>query len=168
MSILHALKKTQRTDLQSLGLDVALRHNKDALLGVCNSVKCSIPHDSTTRLLIIILLRKSLKLYQILFHLRLRAKAVNAREVNPASAPYSLHVANPALPTISPPSSGQPDYFNLLAHPHIEKHKTVPQGIRLALGSYHLDEADERFPIIRGLIKGHVALMRRTGWTFII
>lgn len=144
VSILQALEKAQRTDLQSLGLDVALRHNKDALLGVCNSIKCSIPHDSTTRLLILILLRKSLKLYQILFHLRLSAKPVNAREMNPASAPYSLHVANPALSSISPPPSAQPDYFNVLAHPHTEKHETVPQAIRLTLGSYHLDEADER------------------------
>lgn len=79
VSILQALEKAQRTDLQSFGLDVALRHNKDALLGVCNSIKCSIPHDSTTRLLILILLRKSLKLYQILFHLRLSAKGCQCK-----------------------------------------------------------------------------------------
>lgn len=143
-STLQALGKAQRTDLQSLGLDVALRHNKDALLTVCNSIKCSISHDSTTRLLILILLRKSLKLYQIIFHLRLSAKSINTPEMDPVSAPYSIHVANPAL-SISPTSSGQSDYFNLLVHPHAEKHlESPPQATRLTLGSYQLDEADER------------------------
>jgi hypothetical protein len=143
-STLQALEKAQRTDLQLLSLDIALRHNKDALLTVCNSIKCSVSHDSTTRLLILILLRKSLKLYQILFHLRLSAKSVDTPEINPTSAPYSLHVDNPSLST-SPTSIGQSDYFNVLIHPHAEKRlRSPPQSTRLTLGSYQLDEADER------------------------
>lgn len=147
-SILQSLEKAQRTNLQSLGLDVALRQNKEALLNICASIKCSISHDSTTRLLILVLLRKALKLYRLLFHLRLSARTVNGPSEmnNPVTSPYSPPVAYPALSSTSSVTSGQTDYFDFLVHSHPEQQhlESAPKATRLTLGTYQLDDADER------------------------
>lgn len=58
-SILRALEKIQKADTHSISLDFALGRNKEALIQICNSLNCTFPHDSTTRLLTMVLLRKT-------------------------------------------------------------------------------------------------------------
>ncbi|KAI9930679.1 hypothetical protein ASPWEDRAFT_171303 [Aspergillus wentii DTO 134E9] len=124
-SILRALETVQQTDVNSLSLDVALARNKDALVHICTSIKCTLPHDSTTRLLILILLRKTLQLYKHLYQNRLKGRPA-------VSSPgYSV-------------SGSDYDYFNVPSYTQPESSGTAPQIARLTLGTYQLDDADER------------------------
>ncbi|GFG07883.1 uncharacterized MFS-type transporter PB1E7.08c [Aspergillus udagawae] len=138
-TIIRALEKIQQTNVRLFSLDVALSQNKEALIHICNALACISPHDSTTRLLILVLLRKALLLYHLLYQSRLRDR----RDMNrKGDSPISSWPAWSSLDTNMTSATQQ---HNPLSP---SEHNQVPTGpgattARLTLGSYQLDYADE-------------------------
>ncbi|KAL2811463.1 hypothetical protein BJX63DRAFT_398920 [Aspergillus granulosus] len=152
-TIVRALEKIQAANMRLLSMDVALSQNKESLIHICNALKCTSPHDSTTRLLMLVLLRKNLNLYHLLYHSRLR----NRRDRNSRGAPGS----NPFSPTDTTLSVRYPSDVGLFDGERQDDTGTsvrpsdlagrggaAGEGnaagtVRLSLGSYTLDHADE-------------------------
>ncbi|KFY11175.1 hypothetical protein V492_04597 [Pseudogymnoascus sp. VKM F-4246] len=121
--IVRSLEKVQQTNVRAQGLDIVLTHNKESLINICNSLQCSSPHDGTTRLLILILLRKSLHLYHLLYRSRLK----------------STWNFPPCISTDTFVSSLQPES----GPPELVQESQDGQERRLTLGNYQMDAADE-------------------------
>jgi hypothetical protein len=85
--IVRALEKIQQANMTLLSVDVALSQNKEALVHICNALKCTSPHDSTTRLLMLVLLRKNYHLYHTLYQSRLRIRKDKDRNNSPSPSP---------------------------------------------------------------------------------
>ncbi|GFF67505.1 uncharacterized MFS-type transporter PB1E7.08c [Aspergillus lentulus] len=138
-TIVRALEKIQQANMQLFSLDVALSQNKEALIRICNALECVSPHDSTTRLLILVLLRKALLLYHLLYQSRLRDRRdMNRKGASPITSP--------------PPWSSFDTNITSANQQHNplfpSEHNDVPTGpgattAKLTLGSYQLDHADE-------------------------
>ncbi|KIA75886.1 hypothetical protein HK57_00328 [Aspergillus ustus] len=86
-TIMRALEKIQAANMRLLSMDVALSQNKESLIHICNTLKCTSPHDSTTRLLMLVLLRKNLNLYHLLYHSRLRSNRRDQRNNSVRGSP---------------------------------------------------------------------------------
>ncbi|KAI7976395.1 hypothetical protein EIK77_007724 [Talaromyces pinophilus] len=151
-SILRALEKIQKADMHSLSLDFALGQNKEALIQICNSLKCTFPHDSTTRLLTMVLLRKNLHIYHLLYQLRFQNEAETSTS-NAELFPPSSHSLSPfTFPSLQRQSFATGDnrqYDYNFPSEHLYQEKNTTQGVpgqgstRLTLGAYQLDDADE-------------------------
>ncbi|KAL5344923.1 hypothetical protein ACLOAV_009876 [Pseudogymnoascus australis] len=124
--IVRSLEKVQQTNVRAQGLDIVLTHNKESLINVCNSLQCSTPHDGTTRLLILILLRKSLQIYHLLYRSRLKSKWDFPPCISPDTFLSSLQ------PQATPPELVQESQDG-----------QDSQERRLTLGNYQMDAADE-------------------------
>ncbi|KAJ5896916.1 uncharacterized protein N7473_006315 [Penicillium subrubescens] len=136
-SIIRALEKIQCANLRLLTLDVALTQNKEALLRVCNALKCGTPHDSTTRLVILLLLRKNLHFYHLIYQSRLRDR----REVNNETPNASTTSLWSSLEShTNQPSQGHDSVFFTR---QIHGHNSQGRNSRLTLGTYQLEGADE-------------------------
>lgn len=136
-SIIRALEKIQGTNMRLLTLDVALSQNKEALLRICNALKCGTPHDSTTRLVILLLLRKNLHLYHLMYQSRLR----NRRELNDNTPnPFSTSLWSSLESDMSLPSQRHDAVF---LTGQTQEHSSQGGIARLSLGTYQLDGADE-------------------------
>ncbi|KAL4865952.1 hypothetical protein BDV12DRAFT_199612 [Aspergillus spectabilis] len=132
-TIVRALEKIQQANMTVLSVDVALSQNKEALVHICNALKCTSPHDSTTRLLMLVLLRKNLHLYHTLYQSRLRIRKDKDRNNSPSpfSSPSPWSSLNSSL--------HQPSQQRDLNSERSSQSSTA----RLTLGSYQLDLADE-------------------------
>ncbi|KAH8690476.1 hypothetical protein BGW36DRAFT_432278 [Talaromyces proteolyticus] len=150
-SIIRALEKIQKANMPSLSLDVALGQNKEALMQICNSLKCTFPHDSTTRLLTMVLLRRNLHVYHLLYQLRLRNEAETNTSNSELFSPSSHSLSPFTFPSLrqgfGTGGNRHYDYNFPTEQLYQEKDTTssVPgQGsTRLTLGAYQLDDADE-------------------------
>jgi hypothetical protein len=151
-SILCALEKIQKADMHSLSLDFALSQNKEALMQICNSLNCTFPHDSTTRLLTMVLLRKNLHIYDLLYQLRFRNEAETSTS-NAELFPPSSHSLSPfTFPSLRRQSFATGDnrqYDYNFPSEHLYQEKDTARGVpgqgstRLTLGAYQLDDADK-------------------------
>jgi hypothetical protein len=164
-TIVRALEKIQTANMRLLSMDVALSQNKESLIHICNALKCNSPHDSTTRLLMLVLLRKNLNLYNLLYHSRLRNRGDRSSRGSrgsigggsPFSAPDTDFGADTTLLSSRHPSDAGLGFF---APEGLDETSTslrsskfaggaggvagtATNAVRLSLGSYTLDHADE-------------------------
>ncbi|CEL04154.1 hypothetical protein ASPCAL05286 [Aspergillus calidoustus] len=163
-TIVRALEKIQTANMRLLSMDVALSQNKESLIHICNALKCTSPHDSTTRLLMLVLLRKNLNLYNLLYHSRLRNRRDRGSRGSRGSSGGSPFSGNTDFDTDTTLGSRHPSDAGLgffSAERHDEMDTSVPptdftaggggsgvagatpSTVRLSLGSYTLDHADE-------------------------
>ncbi|KAL3491072.1 hypothetical protein BJX62DRAFT_237491 [Aspergillus germanicus] len=164
-TIVRALEKIQTANMRLLSMDVALSQNKESLIHICNALKCDSPHDSTTRLLMLVLLRKNLNLYNLLYHSRLRNRrdrnSRGSRGSGGGSSPFSTsdmdigaettlgsrHLSD-AGPGFFAPDEQDETRSSLRSSDFTAGggggvSGTTTGAVRLSLGSYTLDHADE-------------------------
>ncbi|KAL3448053.1 hypothetical protein BJX65DRAFT_307338 [Aspergillus insuetus] len=167
-TIVRALEKIQTANMRLLSMDVALSQNKESLIHICNALKCDSPHDSTTRLLMLVLLRKNLNLYNLLYHSRLRNRrdrnSRGSRGSGGGGSPFSASDTDLGADTTLGGSRHSSDAGLGLGFFGSERHDetstslrssefasgggggvsgTTTSAVRLSLGSYTLDHADE-------------------------
>lgn len=142
-SIIKALQDIQNPAVQTFSLDAMLSCNKEALVAICNSLKCSSSHDGTTRLVTLVVVQRALYLYRNLYESRLheRHRSTHHSQDSTYSSSSSQWSAS-SCPT--PSISLDKDSFGLSAHDggSVASSPEAGRG-RLSLGAYKLDFADE-------------------------
>ncbi|KAL2203093.1 hypothetical protein CC79DRAFT_1199718 [Sarocladium strictum] len=147
-SIIKALQDIQNPAICNYSLDAMLSCNKDALVAICNSLKCPSSHDGTTRLTTLVVVQRVLHLYRILYQSRLQDRNhsnIHPDLDSPYTASYSMWSGGSSYP--APPSIGQSTESSS-ASTTSDSNGVSPasrnlRNGRLSLGTYKLDSADE-------------------------
>lgn len=142
-SIIKALQDIQNPAVRSLSFDAMLSSNKEALVAICDSLKCASSHDGTTRLVTLVVVQRALYLYRLLYQSRVQEQHGNIHHDpdSPYTASSSLWCGS-SCPTSSTGQSR--DCFSFAPHDgtNLSSASAASKG-RLSLGTYKLDSADE-------------------------
>lgn len=142
-SIITALQNIQNPAVRSFSLDAMLSCNKEALVAICDSLKCSSSHDGTTRLVTLVVVQRALYLYRILYQSRLQERHNNI--YHDPDSPYTASSSLSSGSSCPTSLTGQnTDCFSFAPHDgtNVLSASDASKG-RLSLGTYKLDSADE-------------------------